>query len=162
MALRSDRPGGVVDKHWGPVLPTWYDTGMDFAMTLVSGVILYPIARLIRLVHETPALTHLRARVDSWIALAREVIDLHDREWVELPDGSGNYLDPYVKGPARVYPVDGNRLCPLNRAQLLAIPMIDIGMVSGNADYLDKAPRMALFFHGTCETTPEGGLVWEY
>jgi hypothetical protein len=159
--MRSDRRG-LVDKHWGAVLPTWYDTGIDFAMTLVSGVILAPIARLIRLVHETPALAELRPRVEPWVAMAREVIGVHDREWVELPDGFGNYLEPYEKGPSRVYPVGGSRLCPLNRAFLLALPMIDLAAVAGDEAYLDKARRMALYFRGACETTAEGGLVWEY
>lgn len=160
-SLRSDRRH-IVDKHWGAVLPTWYDADGDWAMPLISGVILGPIARLIRLIHQTPALADLRSRVGPWIDLARQVIDLHEREWVELPDGSGNYLEPYQKGPCRVYPVGGSRLCPLNRVFFLAMPMLDLAAVTGDRAYLEKVRQMALYFKNSCQTTPEGGLVWEY
>ncbi|MDP6359932.1 MAG: hypothetical protein QF473_32755, partial [Planctomycetota bacterium] len=151
------------DTVWGEPLPTWYEKSRnDNAMTLVTGVMLYPIARLMDLVHRDPSLDNYWPQVEPWLPMCQEVIDTHEREWVEFNDGSGFYLEPYLKGPQRLYPRGGSRMNPLNRALWLAAPMMHIGRILGREDYIRKVIRMARYFKNNCETVENGGLVWEY
>ncbi|MCE9588910.1 MAG: hypothetical protein K8S99_00115 [Planctomycetes bacterium] len=153
------------DTMWGEVMPTWYDKadGRDTTpITLGTGVILLSITRLMRIVHGTPALADLRKKIGPWTDRCKEAIGVHDREWLDLPGGSGNYLEPYQKGPARIYPRGGSRVCPLNRSFALAIPMLHLARITGDAAYPDRVRRMARYFRDSCETLDNGSLVWEY
>lgn len=161
-ARRSDRIGNT-DQLWQTVLPTWYDgSGGDNAMSLISGVILRPIARFLRLVNDHDELAEFRPRLAEWLPLCHEVVAVHDREWIELGDGSGTYLEPYPKGPRRLYPRGGSRITPLNRAFFLAIPILDLARITGREAYLDKARQMALFFKRNIQQLDNGSYVWEY
>ena len=161
-AMRADRRG-VPDSFWRRPLPTWYnDSETGTACTLTSGVILAPIARLMRLLHDEPRLGDLSERVKGWLPLCEEVIGLHDKEWIELPDGSGVYIEPYPKGPRRVYPRGGSRVAPLNRFLWLGRPMLNIARILGRRDWLDKVEKMARYFQRHSETLENGSLVWEY
>ena len=150
------------DSVWGELLPTWYESRNDHAMTLISGVMLYPIARLMDVIYRDAALENLWSQVEHWLPMCREVIDSHEREWVEFSDGSGIYLEPYLKGPPRVYPTGGSRVNPLNRAFWLAAPMLHLGPILGRDDYIRKATQMAHYFKNNSETLANGSLVWEY
>jgi len=162
LAHRTDR-SGKLDPVRGVVLPTWYgDAGEPWAMTLVTGVILNPIARMMRTVHDDAELRDLAPRVARWMPASEEAIDAHGDEWVELGDGAGTYLEPYAKGPRRVYPTGGSRPAPFNRASLLAMPMLNLGRVLGRSDYVEKATKFAVHFKRSCQTLPNGSLVWEY
>lgn len=154
----------ALDGVWGVPRPTWYTEGDELgaAISLITGVIIYPMARLLRAVWTDPALADLRARVEPWVPPLRRAIAEHDVEWVELPEGSGAYLEPYVKGPRRVYPSGGSRICPLNRMFFLAMPMLILGRLLGNDVYLDRVRRMAVFFRDALEETEHGAYVWEY
>lgn len=164
LAMRGDVIGRE-DRLWGMVLPTWYDapgeTG-DHAATLGTGVILAPIASLIRLVMRDPSLTHHREAARAWVPACRRAIDCHDPEWLDLPGGSGNYIEPYQKGPKRIYPGGGSRICPLNRSFALAMPMLDLGVLDNDRRYLERVARMARFFRDSIDITPDGTLEWEY
>lgn len=152
------------DGMFGEVLPTWYDATDSGSMpiTLGTGVILMAIGRLMHTIHRDPKLRDLWKRVEHWVEYFRETIAVHDREWLDLPGGSGNYLEPFEKGPARVYPRGGSRICPLNRSFALAIPMLHMARITGDAVYLDRVTRMARYFKNSCETLDNGSLVWEY
>ena len=161
-ATRADRTG-TVPQNWNAVLPTWYDSGKVYwAMPLITGVILWPIARLIRIANTMPGLESLAARIHPWVALCDESIAIHDREWIDLPEGRGNYLEWDFKGPRRVYPSGGSRICPLNRSNFLGMVMLDLARATGRDDYLVRATKLARFFRQGCETLPDGQLVWEY
>lgn len=154
---------GQPDSLWEQPLPTWYnekETGT--ACTLVSGVILLPIARLMRAAHDEARLADVWERVQEWLPMMDEVLMLHDAEWVEFSDGSGMHLEPYPKGPRRVYPNGGSRINPLNREFLFTMPMLHMARVTGNAEYLRKATMNALFFKNSCDVTPDECLCWEY
>jgi hypothetical protein len=160
-ALRADRRG-IRDSMWGRPLPTWYnDSETGTACTLVSGTIIHPIARFLRTVRDAPGLADLWRQVKAWISLCEEVIALHDPEWVELPDGSGVHLEPYQKGPRRVYPKGGSRINPLNRQHALGVPMLYLGRLLKKDDYLRKVTMMARFFRKSCDLADDC-LVWEY
>jgi hypothetical protein len=160
-AVRADRRG-IQDSFWGRTLPTWYnDSETGTACTLTSGAILNPIARLMRVVHGDPKLADLNERVRGWGALCQEVVALHDPEWVEFADGCGMHLEPYPKGPRRIYPRGGSRVNPLNRQFALGMPMLNLARVLGDAEYLRKVNLMARFFRQSSEITADR-FVWEY
>lgn len=152
------------DGMFGEVLATWYDEtdSASVAITLGTGVILMAMGRLMHTIHRDPALHDLWERVAHWVDYFRETIAVHDREWMDLPGGCGNYLEPFEKGPARVYPRGGSRICPLNRSFALAIPMLYLARITGDATYLDRVTRMARYFKNSCEVLDNGSLVWEY
>lgn len=151
------------DSSYGKPLPTWYnDTESGTACTLVSGVILGPIARFIRLLHDRPEMRgRFAARVEPWVRRCEEVVAWHDFEWVAFPDGSGMHLEPYGKGQARVYPRGGSRINPLNREFFLTMAMLDLAQVTGNPEYRRKAMANALYFRRVCDLR-NGCLGWEY
>jgi len=154
---------GVADSLWGRPLPTWYnarETGT--ACTLVTGVIILPITRLLRLVFEDANLNDIWERVRHWVPIVEETLAVHDNEWVEFGDGSGMHLEPYVKGPRRVYPNGGSRINPMNREFLYSIPLIHMARVIGNPEYLRKATLAAQFFKNQCDVTAYDCLSWEY
>jgi hypothetical protein len=154
---------GQPDALWGKRLPTWYnDTETNTVCTLVSGVILNPIARLIRLAHDEPRLADVWAAVKEWVPRCEEIFALHDIEWIEFADGGGMHLEPYRKGPSRVYPRGGSRVNPLNREFLFTQPMLNMARVTGNAEYLRKAEMSARFFLNMGEVTADDCLCWEY
>ena len=67
-----------------------------------------------------------------------------------------------MPSPPRVYPQGGSRICPLNRGNELGMVMLDLGRVTGDAVYLERAARLARFFRQGCQLLPGGQLVWEY
>jgi hypothetical protein len=152
------------DNVWGIPQPTWYDHNDEAgaAITLTTGVILYPMARLLCEVWQDESLADLRPRLEPWFDRCRRAIAVHDCEWVELPGGSGAYLEPYLKGPSRVYPRGGSRIAPLNRMFFLAMPMLMLGRLLRDETYLDRVKRMARFFRESMEEDENGAVVWEY
>jgi len=162
-ALTGDRVG-LPDNVWGIPQPTWYDhqDELGAAITLITGVILFPMARLLREAWSDDELADLRPQLDPWFGRCRRAIAVHDCEWVELPDGSGAYLEPYLKGPARVYPRGGSRICPLNRMFFLAMPLLMLGRLLKEEVYIDRVQRMARFFRESLEEWDNGAVVWEY
>jgi len=89
------------------------------------------------------------------------VLTLHDREWVELPGGAGMHLEPFLKGPRRVYPRGGSRINPLNREFALSMPMLHIARITGNAEYERKVRANARYFLQSAQVD-DGCLLWEY
>ena len=155
---------GLEDTIWGEKMPTWYDHNDELgtAICLITGVILYPIARLMHTVHNSESAVSLRPGIEPWVERCRRAVAVHDREWVELPDGSGIYLEPHPKGPNRIYPNVGSRVAPLNRAFLLAMPLLYLARVLKDEIYLDRVERMARFFRHSTEILENGTMVWEY
>ena len=152
----------VSDRLRGRPLPTWYNADGDLCMCLITGKILDAIARLMLLVDETPALDRFREKTRSWLPDCQAAIEVHDIEWVALPDGSGNYLEPYEKGDPSIYGQGGSRLCPMNRFAFLAMPMLRLAKMTDNDVWFDRVKRMAKFFRMHCDELPHGGLTWEY
>ena len=144
---------------------TWYGHNPryeDWANVLATGTIVEPMARLLRVVHDDPELADVWERLQPWIPLCREAIAEHGFEWVEFPDGSGFYLEPYYKGPRRVYPKGGSRIVPYNRAFVLGTAMIHLGRILDDDEYLRKVAMMARHFLNRCTVQDNGALVWEY
>ena len=163
---RADRTGEV-DVNSRKVQATWYETiESGGAICLTTGVTLGAIARFMRMVHEDRAPAEYRAAIEPWKKLMRESIAVHDYEWQELPGGQGMYIEPYLKGPRRMYPgtqrYNGSRICPLNRAFFLAMPMLNMAHVLGDDHYRHRVERMARYFRANCDNTAHGGLTWEY
>lgn len=152
----------ATDSLWKKPLPTWYnDTESGTACTLVSGAILWPIARLIRIIMTTPELADLRDTATAWIPPARAVVDFHNPEWIDYPDGSGMHTEPYAKGPRRAYPHGGSRINPLNREFFLTLPMLELARVTGDPEYLRKVTANARYFRNTSDIA-DGHFQWEY
>jgi len=159
-ACRADRLS-IKDSFWGEALPTWYNnTETGTACTLTSGVIIAPIARLSRAANDNATTADIVNT--AWIDQCHETIALHDREWIDFADGSGTYFEPYPKGPRRMYPKGGSRICPLNRAFFMAFPLLDLAAIQERPEYQRKAKAMALFFKNNTELQENGSLVWEY
>ncbi len=153
---------GQKEALWNRELPTWYnarETGT--ACTLVSGVIMGYIARLMRTVHEDARLADLRPLTAAWLPACEAIVALHEPEWIEFADGSGMHLEPYHKGPRRVYPGGGSRINPLNREFFLSMAMLDLWRLNDNPEYLRKVKMNAAYFRRVCDWN-EGHCVWEY
>ncbi len=158
----TGRARKIKDSFWGLEWPTWYnDTETGSICTLASGVILWPIARCIRTVMNAPELRDLQETAQSWIPMAREVLDMHDPEWLDFPDGSGMHLEPFQKGPRRLYPRGGSRVNPLNREYFFALPMLEIARVTGEPRYRRMVEANARYFRNTSELTDDY-FLWEY
>lgn len=163
---RADRTGEV-DVNSRKPQATWYESiESGGAICLTTGVTLCAIARFMRMVHDGDAPGDYRETIEPWKKLIRESIAVHDYEWQELPGGQGMYIEPYLKGPRRMYlgakHYNGSRVCPLNRAFFLAMPMLDMAHVLGDDDYRHRVERMARYFRANCDNTAHGGLTWEY
>ncbi|MEI7437021.1 MAG: hypothetical protein WCL16_09490, partial [bacterium] len=92
----------------GTPLPTWInDSETGVPCTLVTGVILWPITRLMGLIHKEPALADFKNRIRGWVPRAGKALAFHDDEWIAFPDGSGMHIEPYQKGPRRIYTHSG-------------------------------------------------------
>jgi hypothetical protein len=153
---------GMSDSLRGRPVPTWInDTETAAACTLVSGAILWPITRWMRIVLQHPGLKALVPTATSWIAPACRVLDYHDVEWIDFPDGSGMHLEPHLKGPRRCYEKGGSRINPLNREFFLSLPMLHLAVLTGNAEYRRKVTANARYFLKTSEIGPRT-FVWEY
>jgi hypothetical protein len=111
---------------------------------------------------EDDGLKSLRPRAQPWIELSRQCIETHNDEWLDLPDGCGMFIEPYDKGPRRVYPTGGSRVCPLNRAYFPAMAMLRLGRLTGDGKMLKRVEAMARYFVGMSEMLDDGSLVWEY
>lgn len=152
----------IKDALWGMEWPTWYnETETGSICTLTSGVVLWPVARWIRIAMKAPELRDLQQTAQSWIPKARAVLDLHDQEWVDFPDGSGMHLEPFPKGPRRLYPRGGSRVNPLNREFFFALPMLEMARVTGEPRYWRMVEANARYFRNTSEVTDDY-FIWEY
>lgn len=154
---------GVPDSMWGRPLPTWYNTlETGTTCTLTSGAVLYPITRVMRLVQGDARLARFRPAVEAWLPRALAIVELHEPEWVDWPDGSGMHLEPYGKGPARAYPRGGSRVNPLNREFFFSLAVLDLAHLTGDARLRRRVEQNALFFKRVSERAGDGCLLWEY
>lgn len=169
LALALDRMEGVWalrrKDDTGTPMPTWInDLETGVPCTLVTGVILWPITRALRLIHEDPALAEFHGRIRGWIPRVEAALAFHDDEWIAFPDGSGMHIEPYPKGPRRVYThpaVKGSRINPLNREYLYTLAMMELNRFKPHAEYARKIRMSALFFKNTSDWSHER-WVWEY
>lgn len=154
---------GHCDGVWKRSLPTWINDmeGDHTAATLVTGVILGPITRLMRLINDHAELEARRGLITQWLPACTEALDYHNFEWIDFHDGSGMHLEPYSKGPSRVYPRGGSRINPMNRQFFFSMPMLHIARLTGNPDYERKVIANARFFRNHCDQNDEC-LFWEY
>ena len=153
---------GVKDALWGETVPTWInDLETGSSCTLVSGAILWPITRWMRIVQGHRRLADLAPVAKAWTDPAVRILTFHDREWVDLPDGGGMHLEPYQKGPQRVYPRGGSRINPLNREFFLALPMLHMARLTGNVEFQRKVESNARYFVRTSDIGRRW-FQWEY
>jgi hypothetical protein len=149
----------------GTVLPTWInDRESGVPCTLVTGAILWPITRLLGLIHEIPALAEFKNRIRGWVPRAEEALAYHDDEWIALPDGSGMHIEPYQKGPRRIYThpaVRGSRINPVNREYFYTLAMMELNRFKRHPEHLRKIWMNALFFKHNSDWTNDR-WAWEY
>lgn len=149
----------------GTPMPTWInDLETGVPCTLVTGAILWPMTRLLRMIHEMPALAEFKTRVRGWIPRAEEALAFHDNEWIEFPDGSGMHIEPYQKGPRRIYTdptLHGSRINPVNREFFYTLAMMELARVKHSSAHLRKIRMNALFFKHNSDWS-DNRWVWEY
>jgi len=149
----------------GAFLPTWInDLETGVPCTLVTGGILWPITRVLGLIHETPALAEFKNQVRGWIPLAEAALAFHDDEWIAFPDGSGMHIEPYQKGPRRIYThsdVRGSRINPVNREYFYTLAMMELNRFKRHPEHIRKIWMNAHFFKQNSDWT-EDRWVWEY
>src|SRR5690606_1871517 len=85
-----------------------------------------------------------------------------DDEWLPLPGDQGMFIEPYDKGPRRVYPSGGSRVCPVNRAYFPAMAMLRLAKMTGDDAMLRRVAMMARYFAAMSEILDDGSMVWEY
>ena len=139
----------------GTSLPTWInDLETGVPCTLVTGVILWPITRLMGLIHANPALADFKNRIRGWVPRAEEALAFHDDEWIAFPDGSGMHIEPYQKGPRRIYThpsVWGSRINPVNREFFYTLAMMELNRFKHHPEHLRKIRMNALFFKNSSD-----------
>jgi hypothetical protein len=149
----------------GTSLPTWInDLETGVPCTLVTGVILWPITRLMGLIHANPALADFKNRIRGWVPRAEEALAFHDDEWIAFPDGSGMHIEPYQKGPRRIYThpsVWGSRINPVNREFFYTLAMMELNRFKHHPEHLRKIRMNALFFKNSSDWAHDR-WVWEY
>jgi hypothetical protein len=149
----SARPGARFDFESIP--------GEESEYQVHDGMITYPIAQLIEIVFNDPAL-HLgyKKKADEYLAF----IDKHIRQkwestWVELPDNCGAYV--FTKHVTQRFP---GGLLPHNQYLALArtfIVLKDIPGVPNREVYLEKTAKMARYFKKNLRLNGDA-YVWNY
>ncbi len=157
-AARGQQPDGTL-------LPTWInDLETGVPCTLCTGVILWPMTRLLNLLHAHPELAEFKPQVHGWIGWAEAALASHDDEWIEFPDGSGMHIEPYGKGPRRVYThpaVTGSRINPVNREYFYTLALMEFARFHRRPEYIRKIRMNALFFKNISDWSQDR-WVWEY
>ncbi len=126
-----------------------------------DGMVTYPVAQFIEVAYTDSRLpAKYRKKAEQYAALVdKQCFEKWERTWVDLPDGAGLYK--FTPNPTQRFP---NASLPHNQYLALARTWIVLKDVPGLAHrdrYLDRATKMARYFHANLK--PNGnGYVWNY
>jgi hypothetical protein len=109
-----------------------------------TGMITYPIASFVRLVHSAPVLMRrYRSKAAEYLTACREAVAVHDWEYRETSSGGGYLIWP----KAQPLPYDGCEQ-PINQSLGLGQTLVELALVTGDPSYRRKVAAMAKMFAG--------------
>ena len=133
-----------------------------------DGMILYPIAQFVRIVHDDPKLwASYKRKADEYLALIeRQVIPKWEPSWREIPNTTpqqGIYVFTDSESVASPGYVAGSSL-PHNQYLAFARLLLECYRVTGKTAYLDKAIKLGNTFkaHLRINPTVPSAYVWNY
>lgn len=123
-----------------------------------TGMITYPIASFVRLVHGSPVLMRrYRAKAAEYLAACRAAVAVHDWEYRENDLGEGYLVWP--KGHPLAH--DGCEV-PINQSVGLGQTLVELAMVTGDRGYRRKVSALAKMFSRQLSADDGGAYTWHY
>ena len=164
LAARDDQRG--VTDYRGVSAACWQNrhyqpADQPYCYVVHSGMIAYPLAELARLVtvnglEDEPAHDGqtLGATAAAYISAVEETVACHDDQW--RADGY------YVFRPDATFLGYPGVDLPLNQSNAMGRLLLALYDVTENADYLDKATRLAQRFSAQISLGDDGAYLWNY
>lgn len=143
-----------------PVIGTFKMQSEFMIFAVHTGLITYPIASFVRLVHDEPRLRRhpvYGPKAAEYLEAVEAAIAVHDWEWRENDRGEGYYV--WVKGTPNRY--DGVEL-PANQFLAPGRALLQLAAVTGSSEYADRATKLARAFANELRLNTEGAYVWKY
>jgi len=142
------------NKHYQP-------EDQPYCYVVHSGMIAYPMVEFARLVAQAgleaePAYDgeSFGDKATAYVAAALETVATHEDQW----NGAGYYA---FRSDATFLSYPGRDL-PLNQSNAMGRLLLALYAVTGDADLLDKAIKLALRFKAQLSTGPSGEYLWNY
>jgi len=166
LAQRDDARG--VTDYRGVSTACWRNTSYQdepYCYAVHSGMIAYPIADLVRLIRARPELadfttydgTTYAAKASALLGAVEQVAAAHEDQFVNAGAG-GNYI---FRTDASFLAFAGDPM-PLNQQNAMGRLLIVLWQLTGEADYLDKAERLATRLESALTTGANGEYLWNY
>ena len=134
-----------------------------------SGMITYPIVKLVQHIYDTPALNNdpvLKAKADDYLVKVQEVVAAHNYRWK-----AEDYRDVDIRPDEGFYFWAGNDLAvkesnrgwnvPHNQQLAMGSTLLALYEITQDLDYKDKARRMGRIFWRDLSTSGSNYL-WHY
>ncbi|MBB3729361.1 hypothetical protein [Nonomuraea dietziae] len=121
-----------------------------------TGMITYPMASFVRLVHHSPRLRadpRYRAKAAEYLTAVRQAVAVHEREWRD-----GGY---FVWPKHMPVPYDGTEQ-PHNQTLGLGLTYAELAAATGEQVYRDRTRRLAAAFARDLTADASDAYVWPY
>ncbi|MEV6153212.1 hypothetical protein AB0L53_22980 [Nonomuraea sp. NPDC052129] len=128
--------------------------------TVHTGMITYPLASFVRLVHQNPRLranARYRSKAAEYLTAVKAAAAVHDPEWVRTDAGLGYFI--WLKGMP--VPYDGVEQ-PHNQSLGLGQTYAELAAATGDPTFRDRTRRLARGFAGDLRTDADDAYVWPY
>ncbi|WP_431897084.1 hypothetical protein [Nonomuraea sp. bgisy101] len=139
-----------------PALGTFAMAAAPVLFSVHTGMITYPMASFVRLVHHSPSLRRnprYRAKAAEYLTAVREAAAVHEREWMD---------DGYFIWPKHMpVPYDGTEQ-PTNQTLGLGLTYAELAAATGERVYRDRTRRLAATFAGDLTADADDAYVWPY
>jgi hypothetical protein len=123
-----------------------------------TGMITYPIASFVRLVHSSPVLMRrYRSKAAEYLTACREAVAVHDWEYRETSAGGGYLIWPKTQP----LPYDGCEQ-PINQSLGLGQTLVELALVTGDSEYRRKVAALAKMFAGQLSVDDGDAYRWHY
>jgi len=154
---RKHGEGPYVDYQRRRVLSAWgtghHSGGKHTCWAVHTGMLMFPAAEFVGLVRAGgEATAPLEARAEEFLPQIELAIREFDSEWRDGPqEGMGYYIFP-----------DGS-IAPNNQMNAHGCTLFVLHELTGKAEYLDKARKLAAFLKSKLKHVPEGDYyLWAY
>lgn len=127
-----------------------------YAFGVHTGMMTYPMARYVRLVHSTPDLAHRQGFASRTLTAVRRSVRHHDQELHIGADGYGDFRWP--RGVP--VPFDGT-IQPLNQSHALGATFAELFSITGNQRYRTRVEALLKSLRGSLRER-DGSYQWTY
>ena len=130
---------GQIDEYRNKTMPGWgttnYSDEKNYVWLLHTGMITYPIATFVRIVTEDTTLHQIyKAKADVYLELICESVDVHADQWTG---------DWYRGDYSELVGNSESDDLPCNHVHAFGRTLIELVRVTGRADYLECATKLA-------------------